>query len=362
MISIKGVLMLAGVVVAVVVLVLMALLALQVAQNPGPAARDLVSRIDEAAKPGDSSTRDFTVREGEAATEIADRLEAAGLIKSALAFRLLAEVEGHTSDLAAGEYGLSPGMRPSEILTILVEGRTKPPPMVTIPEGWRAEEIADRLASRGIGTAEQFMSVVRQGHSSDPALMSRPPGASLEGYLFPDSYSFDSKTTMEVMADRMVAQFDARFSQEMREKAAALGMSVHQAVTLASIIEREAVLPSERPLMAGVFYNRLKEGMLLQSDPTVQYALASTDAASQRQYGWWKKELTEQDLRIDSPYNSYRYPGLPPGPICNPGIASLMAAVNPTPTDYLYFVARPDGSHAFAKTLEEHNQNVARYR
>jgi len=159
----------------------------------------------------------------------------------------------------------------------------------------------------------------------------------------------------------MVEQFERRFTPEMREKAQRLGMSIHQVVTLASIIEREAVIPSERPLMAGVFYNRLKDGMSLDADPTVQYALASASPESRKKYGWWKTSLTAEDLQIDSPYNSYRNPGLPPGPICNPGLASLEAALEPAATEDLYFVARPDGSHAFARTLEEHNENVARY-
>ncbi|MGI5837550.1 MAG: endolytic transglycosylase MltG, partial [Chloroflexota bacterium] len=141
-----------------------------------------------------------------------------------------------------------------------------------------------------------------------------------------------------------------------------MGMTVHEIVTLASIIEREAVVPSERPMMAGVFYNRLELGMFIQSDPTVQYALTLVQPESIDKYGWWKKELTVEDLAVDSPYNTYRYRGLPPNPICNPGLASLRAAVDPEETDYVYFVAKPDGSHAFARTLEEHNENVAKYR
>ena len=144
--------------------------------------------------------------------------------------------------------------------------------------------------------------------------------------------------------------------------AASRGLSIHEVVTMASIIEREAVVPEERPLMAGVFYNRLEKGMMLQTDPTVQYAVASAANEDPPEGGWWKIALTSRDLDIDSPYNTYRHPGLPPGPICNPGVASLQAALEPATTDYLYFVAKPDGSHAFSVTLEEHNQNVALYR
>jgi UPF0755 protein len=234
--------------------------------------------------------------------------------------------------------------------------------LITIPEGWRAEQIADRVSARGVGTLEAFMALVREGKSDSIFLSSRPAGASLEGYLFPDSYRTDAKTTPESIEKRMVAQFEAKFTLDMKAEAAARGMSINQIVTLASIIEREAVVPSERPIMAGVFYNRLDDGMKLDTDPTVQYAVANADPVSRQKYGWWKTDLTLDDLAIDSPYNTYKYPGLPPGPICNPGLASLQAAVDPAPSDFLYFVAKPDGSHAFAKTLGEHNANVAQYR
>ncbi|MHB0870396.1 MAG: endolytic transglycosylase MltG [Chloroflexota bacterium] len=359
--SVRSVLVLAAVLVAIVAFGALAAVGWNLLQNPEPLARELLSRFDDPARPGEAEARSFAVRKGETTSEIADRLQSEGLIRDARVFRYMADLNGVAAELAAGEYELSAGMRPSEIMDTMAEGRTRALPLLTIPEGWRAEEIAERLAARRIGSPEQFMAAVLQGRSSLPALASRPPGASLEGYLFPDSYSVDEKATGDGMATRMVEQFEARFTPEMREKADRLGMTIHQIVILASVIEREAVIPSERPLMAGVFYNRLREGMPLQSDPTVQYAVATSDPQSRKQNGWWKKELTVQDLEIDSPYNSYRYPGLPAGPICDPGLASLQAAVEPITTDYLYFVARPDGSHAFAETLEEHNANVALY-
>ncbi len=362
MTSTRGILGLVVVVAVVSAFAIMVVAGWDSLRDPGLLVREVAVRLDSPARPGDDSRLTFVVRRGETATEISDRLQAEGLVRDARVFRWMAEIRGVAGELAAGEYELSPGMRSSDILAVLAEARTKSAPLLTIPEGWRAEEIADRLAARGIGTPAQFLAVVRQGRSTAGALSSRPPGASLEGYLFPDSYSVDSRSTPENIAERMVQQFDLRFTQEMRDRAAALGMTVHQVVTLASVIEREAVVPSERPLMAGVFYNRLREGVPLQSDPTVQYALTVTAPESQQQYGWWKTVLTAEDLEIDSPYNTYRYPGLPPGPICNPGLASLRAALEPETTDYLYFVARPDGSHAFARTLEEHNANVAVYR
>ncbi len=354
-----------GIIVVLLVAVGVALAAtqgVQIVRDPKGAVQSLMTASDEAANPGDTTKRIFTVQRGEAASSIGERLQAAGLIKNALGFRLMAEKMGVAGDLAAGDYELSPSMKPSEILNVLAAGKTKLGPLVTIPEGWRAEQIAERVSANGIGTVDEFMALVKAGKSSSPLLASRPAGASLEGYLFPDSYRTDAKTTPETLEERMVADFDAKFTPDMVKEAAARGMTVHQIVTLASIIEREAVVPSERSLMAGVFYNRLKEGMKLDTDPTVQYAVATADPASRDKYGWWKTDLTAQDLAIDSPYNTYKYPGLPPGPICDPGLASLQAALNPTPSDYLYFVAKPDGTHAFAKTLEEHNANVAKYR
>ncbi len=330
--------------------------------NPRTAVETVLSSADSPANPDDRSLQTFTVRPGDSAASISDRMQAAGLIKNSLAFKLMAESKGVAGDLAAGQYELSPSMRPSEILDVITAGRVKAGPLVTIPEGWRSEEIAERVATRGIGTMDEFMAVVRAGKIATPLVSKRPAGTSLEGYLFPDSYQVDAKTTAEDLSTRMVDEFESKFSTDLRQKAEARGMTVFQIVTMASIIEREAVVPSERPLMAGVFYNRLKLDMKLDTDPTVQYAVASVDPSSHLKYGWWKTGLTQEDLEVDSPYNTYKYSGLPPGPICNPGLASLVAAIDPTPSDYLYFVAKPDGSHAFAKTLEEHNANVAKYR
>ena len=159
---------------------------------------------------------------------------------------------------------------------------------------------------------------------------------------------------------RMLAAFDAQATPELRQAIQASGLSLHEAVTLASIVEREAVLPEERPIIASVFLNRLRLGMPLEADPTVQYALAS-DPASVERFGFWKQGLTTEDLQVDSPYNTYVNGGLPPGPIANPGLASLEAVAHPAQTSYLYFVARNDGSHVFAETLEEHLRNVEKY-
>lgn len=335
---------------------------LSVVENPQLLAKDVVSRFDTPLNPQDAAKRRFVVRQGESAGDIAERLRSEGFVERGLVVRLLAEGQGISAELAAGEYELSPSMRPTEILAVLSEGKGRPGLLVTIPEGWRAEEIAERFSARGLGSTDQFMEAVRSRLPDMEILDSRPAGAGLEGYLFPESYRVDGKATPEGVVNRMLAEFDSRFTPDMRHQADQRGMTVHQVVILASIVEREAVLASERPLIAGVFYKRLQDGMRLDTDPTVQYAVASASLESVRQNGWWKKELTRVDLAIDSPYNSYRHTGLPPGPICNPGLASIKAVLEPVVTDYRYFVARSDGSHVFSRTLEEHNAAVAQQR
>jgi UPF0755 protein len=204
------------------------------------------------------------------------------------------------------------------------------------------------------------MTAVGATDYQEGVLQGRPAGASLEGYLFPDTYYFDPHVTSHDIIDRLLRTFDQRFSADLRDAAQKQNLTVHQAVTLASIVEREAQVPDERPLIAAVYLNRLRLGMPLQADPTVQYALAA-DPQSVAKYGWWKRDLTLDDLHFKSPFNTYQNPGLPPGPIANPGLASIRAVANPANVKYLYFVAKGDGSHAFAETLDEHNRNVQKY-
>jgi UPF0755 protein len=232
--------------------------------------------------------------------------------------------------------------------------------MVTVPEGWRLEQMAEALGGKGLFDREEFLAACHRASFDYTFLADRPIGATLEGYLFPDTYFVSPKTNAESFLGRMLQTFDERFTAIMREKAAARGMNIHQVITLASIVEREARLPEERPLIAGIYLNRWNLGMTLDADPTVQYALAN-ESASPATYGYWK-ELSPEDLAVDSPYNTYRYIGLPPGPICSPGLDSIQAVLNSELTDYLYFVAQEDGSHAFAATLEEHIENVEKYR
>jgi UPF0755 protein len=229
----------------------------------------------------------------------------------------------------------------------------------TVPEGWRAEEIAWKLDAIAPGAGAEYLGVVYRGELYAEEL-DLPTGASLEGFLFPDTYEWRPSEGGATLAERMVAQFVRRFDGRRRELAERRGLSSREAVILASIVEREAARAEERPMIAGVYYNRLAIGMPLQADPTVQYALADPRVPTPGD-GLWKRELSTADLEVGSPFNTYRRAGLPAGPICNPGLASLDAVVQPANTDALYFVAKGDGSHAFARTLDEHNANVQRH-
>ncbi len=322
----------------------------------------LALRRDEIARPaGDDDTPVvFVVEPGETAVTIAHRLEQQGLITDATLFRRLLIYRGADQKLAAGTYQLRRNMTMDEIILALQAGRPEEV-AVTIPEGWRAEEIAAHLEAQGLFPADAYLALVRDPsrfRDEFPFLSELPPGATLEGFLFPDTYRVvKNEADPEAFIRMQLATFDRRVSGELREAITNKGMTLYEAITLASIVEREAVVEDERPLIAGVFLNRWRDGMLLNADPTVQYALGYQE----EQGTWWKRPLTLEDLEVDSPYNTYKHPGLPPGPICNPGLAAIRAVALAPPTDYYYFVARGDGTHVFAKTLEEHLQNVERY-
>ena len=304
----------------------------------------------------------FTVQPGEDAGSVARRLQEAGLIRDERLFRSLASLTGLGAAIQAGEYELRRDLTSRAILEQLARGEVTLR-QVTVPEGLQLGQVVETLAQQGVGSAAALWEALAQVGAEPPAgslAASRPAGQSLEGYLFPETYRFGRAATPVEVILAMVRQTDRQFGPELRAAVAAQGLTPHQALVLASIVEREAVKPEEQPLIAAVFLNRLRLGMPLQADPTVQYALA-LDPARRARDGYWKRELTVADLAIDSPYNTYRVVGLPPGPICNPGLGALTAVARPAATDYLYFVARPDGSHAFARTLAEHQANVARF-
>jgi len=292
--------------------------------------------------PGGASV---VVREGDGVAEIARRLETAGVVRSALLLRARSRLTGRDRTIQPGTYRFETATDMGTLLERLAAGVE--PVEVTIPEGLTVREIADLLAARGLGGAESFRCL-----ASDPdfLLAAGVPGPQLEGYLFPDTYRFAPQVDASEILETMVRRFHDRFDADRYRRAAARRLSVNQVITLASIIEKETGKASERPLIAAVFANRLRIGMPLQSDPTVIYAMPEFDG-----------NLTRADLARPSPYNTYVTGGLPPGPIANPGLAAIDAALAPADSLALYFVSRNDGSHEFSATLAEHNRAVARY-
>jgi UPF0755 protein len=293
--------------------------------------------------PSDGAT--VVVREGEHLAAIAERLASAGVIRSALLFRAWARLTGSDRTLQPGRYRFERAVDVPVVLRTLATG--VPHPDVTVPEGLTVREIALLLQSRGLVEVDEVVCL-----ASDPEflLAAGVPGTQLEGYLFPDTYRFAAELSTREILESMVRRFHERFDVARYRRAAARRLSVNQVVTLASIIEKETGLATERPLIAAVFTNRLRLGMPLQSDPTVIYAIPD-----------FTGNLTRADLARPSPYNTYVSGGLPPGPIANPGLAALDAAMAPADSSALYFVSRNDGSHEFSATLAEHNRAVSRY-
>jgi len=307
-----------------------------------------------------SQTTTVVINKGENARSIGNKLQRAGVVRSGTWFSMLAEVDGIQNGLAAGSYVFQMDSDTQAVLDRIKVGILEPQVLVTVQEGLRIEQVADLLEKKGAGQAQALLESMKSGSYSGDLLRDRPANASLEGYIFPDTYYFPKKATTEQIINEMLAALNDRFDAPVRAAAQSSGLNYQQILTLASIVEREAQTPSERPIIAAVFLNRLKQSIPLQADPTVQYAVAA-DPASVAANGWWKQDLTQNDLKVDSPYNTYKNPGLPPGPICNPGRDAIQAVVQPAQTAYLYFFAKGDGTHAFANTLEEHNANIRKY-
>ena len=273
----------------------------------------------------------------------------AGVVHDSWTWRLGLWRTGSAGKLKAGEYRFDKATTVDEVIRRVARGEVYLRP-ITFPEGLTIRQMAHVYEEKGFGPAASFIEATR-----DITLMAvlDPAATDLEGYLFPDTYPLPRRATAHDLVKKMVARFEAVFNQPMRDRATAAGLSPREAVTLASLVEKETARPDERARIAAVYLNRLHIRMALQCDPTVIYAL---ERASR-----YNGNLTHADLSFASPYNTYRYPGLPPGPIASPGRASLEAAVRPLPADDLYFVSRNDGSHAFAETLDEHNRNVKKY-
>lgn len=301
----------------------------------------------------------FAVRPGETGADVANRLTEAGAITDPRVFRYLLSFYGAEAGLRAGEYRLTPADGTRAVVQQLLGGGSDKLVSVTVPEGLRAEEVAALIEQAGVAPKQEFLQLVFSGRSPLPVL---PPNAagSLEGYLFPETYNVPPNYGAEPMLRFMLETFRDRAWPEV-QRAAAVGLTPPQVLVLASIVEREAAVPEERPVLAGVFLNRLRINMPLAADPTVQYVLVPPGASTPPADGYWKRDLTLQDLRIPSLYNTYITAGLPPSPIANPGLGSIRGVVAPTASDFLFFVARPDRSHALAVTFEEHLANVRRY-
>jgi UPF0755 protein len=312
------------------------------------------SALRAPADPG-AAPRVFRVETGETLLPVAARLDSGGLLPERALFgpRVLvayAQLTGKDREIKSGEYDLSPAMSPLEILEKLVQGAVKMHE-VTLPEGLRLDEIAARLDEAGITDADLFLTRARDAGFAHSLGLQAP---SFEGYAYPETYRFRRQTPPEEVLERMLAEFRSRFTADDLAAVAKSGMTLHQIVTLASIVEKESAQVEERPVISGVYQNRLRLGMRLQSDPTVIYGILQVR-------GGFDGDIRTRDLREDNAWNTYTRPGLPPSPIASPSIDAIRAVLFPADVPYLYFVARNDRSHQFSSSLTEHNEAVKRY-
>lgn len=305
----------------------------------GPAAPAL-----DGSRPPQSTILD--IPDGMTLRQLAARLERERLIRSQLAFTLLGKLLGADRHIMVGEYAVHAGMRPRDMLADFMSGHVVLHP-VTIPEGYTIVELAQVFAQQGVADPEALIGLARD---RDFIRSLNIEAASLEGYLFPDTYKFARRTKPREILKEMVQGLRKVLTPDLQQRAQEIHLSLHQVLTLASVIEKETGVAQEREMISSVFHNRLRRGIPLQSDPTVIYGLDYFDG-----------NIRKKDLDSKSPYNTYRYRGLPPGPIANPGLGSIRAALYPAPTRHLYFVSRNDGTHHFSTTLAEHNRAVDKY-
>jgi UPF0755 protein len=315
----------------------------------GVAGYVAVRRLNEPFRGYEGTDQLVDIPSGASTRSIGDALIAKGVIRNEITFRAALWASGNARRLQAGEYRFDHPMTPRDVLGKIARGEVDTV-AITFPEGLTIAEMSKIFEAHGFGSAVSFVEAAHdpaQVHAFDAE------ARDLEGYTFPDTYAVPRKIDAPALVHLMVERFQKVLTPELRQAAADRKLTVRQLVTLASIVEKETGQAGERPEVAAVYSNRLKIGMALQCDPTVIYAL--------ERVGKFDGNLRRDDLMVDSRYNTYRYPGLPPGPIAAPGQASLVAAAHPADADYLYFVSRNDGSHAFARTLDEHNRNVQRY-
>jgi UPF0755 protein len=307
------------------------------------------ARVDEKYQGYSGTERFVEIAPGTGSRAIGKALVDAGVVRDEWTFRLAVFLTGTQRELKAGEYRFTTPASAKDVARKLARGDVFLRP-ITFPEGLSLKEMASIYQSRGLGTSAAFLAAARNT-SAVKAL--DPAARDLEGYLFPDTYNVPRKMSADALVHKMAQAFLRVYGETVQKEVEARGGNLREVVTLASIVEKEAAQPDERPIIAAVYQNRLRIGMGLQCDPTVIYALEKA--------GRYTGNLTKADLKLDSPYNTYKYAGLPPGPIASPGRASLEAAARPASVDYLYFVSRNDGSHVFATTLAEHNRNVKQW-
>lgn len=315
----------------------------------GVAGWVLYARVREPFRGWSGESQQVEIPSGAGTRAIGERLVGAGLVRDEMTYRIALWASGDARRLKAGEYRFDRPMSPLEVLGKIARGEVDLV-NVTFREGLTIADMAAIFETQGLGTADAFRAAAR-----NVTLISDldPVATDLEGYLFPETYSVSHRVDAAQLVKAMVDRFRKVLTPEMQELAKMRGLTVRELVTLASIVEKETGAGEERPLVAAVYANRLKVGMGLQCDPTVIYAL--------QRAGRFDGNLRREDLAFDSPYNTYRYAGLPPGPIAAPGRGALEAAARPADVEYLYFVSRNDGTHAFARTLDEHNRNVQKF-
>jgi UPF0755 protein len=315
----------------------------------GLLTNDLRRRLYEPYKGYQAAEQFVEIPQGATAPEIRRRLVDAGVVADDFVLRTALWWSGRSRSLQAGEYRFDQPLSPVAVVEKIASGDVYTQ-RLTFPEGLTIAEMGKVYESRGFGPARAFIKA-----ASDASLIKDldPKATDLEGYLFPETYPLPRRADASRLVSMMVDRFRSSYGETLRARADAQQMTTRQVVTLASLVEKETAKPEERPLVAAVYRNRMKIGMGMQADPTVVYALTKA--------GKYDGNIRREDLNFNSPYNTYRYPGLPPGPIAAPGQAALEAALAPADVPYLYFVSRNDGSHVFAATLKEHNANVHQY-
>lgn len=337
-----------------VILVILLILVI-VAGGAGAAVWNMMRPVSDSAEPVV-----FEIKSGSGTSQIADQLEQEGLIRSGLAFKGYLKWKNQGSSFMAGTYSMNPGVSYDEIISKLNSGEVVPEEMVkfTIPEGYTVLQMADKLSAEGVVDREEFIKLANDPSSFDVDIIKDIPvdeelRYALEGYLFPETYELKKGSSTYDVMQRMLEEFQTKINTipDLDSKLKARNLSLHELLTIASLVEREVVVDEERALVAGVIDNRIKQDMKLEIDATVQYLLDKP-----------KARLLFKDLKVQSPYNSYLNKGLPPGPIASPSLESIEAALAPEASDYLFYVTKKDGSsgHLFAKTYKQHQQNIAK--